>query len=200
VNPCVDPSGAACGAGYSLTECLLAVATAGALAALSVPAAASVAEAARCRQDAATVAARFRLARQRAVTASAAVALVFDRQGGRWAMTLCVDGNGNGVRRAELGGADVCPDPPLELDVTLGALRVGVDPAIPDPAGQAGSADPVRFGPSDVAAFTPAGTATPGTLYLRALDGTQFAIRVAGATGRTRVLLFDRRQGAWVVP
>ena len=48
--------------------------------------------------------------------------------------------------------------------------------------------DPVRIGSSSLMSFTPLGTATPGTIYLRGRDGSQYAVRVLGATGRTRVL------------
>jgi hypothetical protein len=36
--------------------------------------------------------------------------------------------------------------------------------------------------------FTPVGTSTPGSIYLRGADGTQLVVRVVGATGRARVL------------
>ena len=39
--------------------------------------------------------------------------------------------------------------------------------------------------------------ATSGTLYVSAPRGPQMAIRVFGATGRIRVLMFDARMRQW---
>jgi hypothetical protein len=44
---------------------------------------------------------------------------------------------------------------------------------------------------------SPDGTATSGTLYVQG-SRAQYAVRVLGATGRTRVLKYERGSGAWV--
>jgi hypothetical protein len=44
---------------------------------------------------------------------------------------------------------------------------------------------------------TPDGTATSGSLYLHGRE-RQYAVRILGATGRTRVLRFDRGLGRWM--
>jgi hypothetical protein len=49
-----------------------------------------------------------------------------------------------------------------------------------------------------MAVFTPIGTASPGTIALLGPGDEQFAVRVAGATGRTRVLHFERGRRLWV--
>ena len=46
--------------------------------------------------------------------------------------------------------------------------------------------------------FTPYGTATSRTVALRGTDGSRFAVRILGASGRTRVLRFDAATGDWV--
>ena len=46
--------------------------------------------------------------------------------------------------------------------------------------------------------FTPLGTASSGTLYLRGRDGSEYAVRVLGATGRTRVLRYEAITRTWV--
>ena len=56
----------------------------------------------------------------------------------------------------------------------------------------------MRIGRSRILTFTPIGTATSGTLYLRGRGSIQFAVRVLGATGRTRVLRYDARLRKWV--
>ena len=47
------------------------------------------------------------------------------------------------------------------------------------------------IGPAKILTMSPDGTATSGTLYLRGAR-SQYAVRVLGATGRTRVLKYDR--------
>lgn len=57
--------------------------------------------------------------------------------------------------------------------------------------------DGVRIGTSRMLTLGPDGTATSGTLYVQGRKG-QYAIRVLGATGRTRVLRFDAGARQWV--
>jgi hypothetical protein len=72
-----------------------------------------------------------------------------------------------------------------------------VDPSLRGPDGEPGSADPVRFGVSDIASFSPEGTGSAGSLYLRSARGQQFAVRVGNITGRTRILKYDIASGTW---
>jgi hypothetical protein len=51
---------------------------------------------------------------------------------------------------------------------------------------------------SALLSFTPTGTASSRTLYVRGRDGSQYAVRVLGATGRTRVLRYAPAIRAWV--
>jgi hypothetical protein len=46
--------------------------------------------------------------------------------------------------------------------------------------------------------FTPTGTSSSRTLYVRGRDGSQYAVRVLGATGRTRVLRYVSATRAWI--
>jgi hypothetical protein len=55
----------------------------------------------------------------------------------------------------------------------------------------------VQLGAGDILSFTAAGTATSGTVFVRGRDGSQLAVRVLGATGRTRVLRYDTHLAAW---
>ena len=57
--------------------------------------------------------------------------------------------------------------------------------------------DGIRVGSSRILTLGPDGTATSGTLYLHGRRG-QYAVRVLGATGRTRVLRFDTGTGRWM--
>jgi len=46
--------------------------------------------------------------------------------------------------------------------------------------------------------FSPMGSASSRTLYLRGADGSQYAVRVLGATGRTRVLRYVNASRTWI--
>jgi hypothetical protein len=45
--------------------------------------------------------------------------------------------------------------------------------------------------------FSPIGTATSGSLYVRGPRSAQYVIRIFGETGRTRTLKFDARTRQW---
>ena len=81
----------------------------------------------------------------------------------------------------------------LSSVVTLSSLFTGVVVGAPD------GSNPVRLGGSNLLSFTPLGTATAGTVYVRG-TGLQLAIRIFGATGRTRVVRHDSSTAAdvWV--
>jgi len=185
-------------AGVTVTELVVMLAIASVLAGLAAPMVANAIDAGRVRHAAGFIATRFRLARQQAVSRSAAVGVVFDQEGGAWTLRICVDQNSNGVRRADIAsGIDACPEGPYALDALVPGMRIAVDPALRGPDGEAGSADPVRFGPSDIASFSPIGSCTAGSLFLRSRKDAQYLVRVAGVTGRTRILRYDRVSGTW---
>jgi hypothetical protein len=46
--------------------------------------------------------------------------------------------------------------------------------------------------------FGPSGGATSGTLYVRGAGAQQYAVRILGATGRSRVLRFDFLARRWL--
>jgi Tfp pilus assembly protein FimT len=166
-------------------------------AAASAPALASAADSSRAREAAAYLAAQCRAARAEAVSRNATVSLVFDSANGRWRFRRCVDGNGNGMRRAEItSGRDTC-GPSLEVGEMFAGVTVAVAPGLPDPDGGSPTNGAVRFGSSDIASFTAVGTATAGTVYVRSAGGAQYAIRVAGTTARTRVLRYVDVSRAW---
>jgi hypothetical protein len=141
---------------------------------------------------------RMRLARQQALARSANAGLVFDLVNGRWTFRVCVDGNGNGLRRADITrGTDPCLEGPFDVGVLFGGVRVESDASIRGPDGDAGSTDAVRFGSSDMASFSASGTCTAGSLYLRSPKGEQYVIRIAGANARMRVLRYERASRTW---
>lgn len=122
---------------------------------------------------------------------SAHVALRFEGSAPGITFRMFGDGNRNGVRNADI---DAALDLPLEGPVHLSDLYPGTTIAV---SGAAGS-DPVRLGSSNLLSFTPLGTSTSGSVFVRGRDGSQFVVRVLGATGRARVQRFDPRSGIWI--
>src|SRR5262245_56478779 len=120
----------------------------------------------------------------------------------RTQLRLFADGNGNGVLQRDI---DRGLDPPLTPAVWLDdqardvSLRINQD--ISDVGGSitlSPGDDPLRIGSTSILTFSPLGSATSGTLYVAARQGPQMAVRVFGATGRVRVLMFDARTRQWL--
>ena len=130
-------------------------------------------------------------ARSLAVMRSANVALRFRRVGSDFTLQMFADTDYDGVRTRDI---DARVDRPIGMPVRLSDLFPGVVIGTPGPLG----GDAVRIGSSDLLSFTPLGTATPGTIYIRGRDGTQLAVRILGATARARVLRLVARTGEWV--
>ena len=121
---------------------------------------------------------------------SAHVALRFEEHPAGISFRTFADGNHNGVRTADIAaGVDVPIDEPVRLSDLYSGTAIAV-------AGAAG-ADPVRLGVSNLLSFTPLGTSTSGSVFVRGREGSQFVIRVLGATGRARVQRFIARSGTW---
>ena len=129
-------------------------------------------------------------ARFQAINRSANVALRFQQDEGEYTIQMFVDRNRNGVRTADI---DARIDLPLAQPESLGTHFPGVRIAL---AG--GDGDAVKLGSSSLLSFSPLGTATSGSIFVLGKDGTQFAIRVLGATARTRLERYDAGRKKWV--
>jgi hypothetical protein len=55
----------------------------------------------------------------------------------------------------------------------------------------------VRFNASDLAAFGPIGTSTPGSVYLTDGADRLMAVRVFGRTGKVKVIVYDFAAEVW---
>jgi Tfp pilus assembly protein FimT len=163
-------------AGFSLVEVLFALGLFLVLSGTAVPQLLVSVDRSRARAAARFLAARMALARSQAVARAQTVALRFARDAAGLSLTAYADGNGNGVRSRDIASGD---DAVLDPLVRLSDLFPGV------------VISAVSVGSSGIVSFTPVGTATSGTVYIRGRDGTQYAVRVLGATGRTRVLGYD---------
>lgn len=187
--------------GISLSELLVVLGLVSTMAALSVPLVARGVDAARARAGARYLAARLQFARLLAVKRSQYVALRFEPIGDSFQLRFYADGNGNGVRTTEIERrVDVPLGPPERLEDQFPGVSLGFAGDVPgvDGTGRFGPMDsPVRVGSSRLLSFSPLGTATSGTIYVRGRNFEQHAVRVLGPTGRIRLLRLDRATGRW---
>lgn len=186
------------GEGFTLVELLLALSVAAVVAGVAIPVSTAALDELQTAAAARYVAGLVMSGRMDALKRARSVALRFEPAGEDYTFASFVDGNGNGIRSADIrAGEDPLLRPPQRLADNFGGVRFGLRADIPDADGlRGGSTDGVRIGASRLLATSPDGTATSGTLYLRGRRA-QYAVRVLGATGRTRVLKFDPGVGAW---
>lgn len=166
---------------------MFVTAAVGIIAAAAVPQLTAAIEHTRTIGAARYLAARLGSARAQAVARSTNVALLFTVSAQATTVGIYADGNGNGVRTRDIAmGIDPVAGTPMRLDLQFPHVILSLsDP--PDPTLT-----------SVLMSFTPLGTSSSGTLYLRGRDGSQYAVRVLGATGRTRVLRYDAVSRTWV--
>jgi prepilin-type N-terminal cleavage/methylation domain-containing protein len=188
-------------AGYSLVEMLVVVAVVAGGAALSVPVLTAAADAAEASAAARHVAGLIARARFEAARRNRVVALRFTTEGAEPAFTLVADGDGDGVSAADVtAGLDVAIRPPDRLSDHFAGARFAVSGALPaiDGDGMITGLDaPIRLGAAHQLSLGPLGTATSGTLYIASRRGVQYAVRIAGVTGRVRVLRYVPGVARW---
>ena len=182
--------------GAALVDLLLATTMIALLAGMATPLTIRATDAGRVRAAAGYLAGRLRLARVQAVRTGAATAILFDATDD-WSFRLCRDGNGNGVRRADVDSGDDACAPRERLGDRFAGVSLALDPAVPDLDAVTGRLDGVRFGRSAMASCSPVGHCTPGSLYLQSAGAIHYAVRVSAMAGRTRFLRFDPGASAW---
>lgn len=186
--------------GYSLVELLVVASVVAVVGATTVPLVSRMADTAESAAAARYLASIVAQARLDAARRQRAVALRFQRTTPPTFVRI-VDGDGDGVTAADVAaGIDRALGPPDRLEdhfrrvrFGIGAAMTGIDDALPLVAGD----DPIRLGAADQLTLSPLGSATSGTLYVVSQAGTQFAVRIAGVTGRARVLRYDRGGAVW---
>ena len=172
------------------------------MAAIAVPVIGGTLERERTIVGAQYLAGQLQRARLESLKRARSVAVRLEVVGDRTQLRLFADGNGNGVLQRDI---DRGIDPPLTPAGVarrsgarhLAAHQPGRSPTSPGATTLEPGDDPLRIGNTSLLTFSPLGSATSGTLYVAAHRGPQMAIRVFGATGRVRVLMFDAQTRQW---
>lgn len=137
-------------------------------------------------------------ARMQAVKRATRVGYRFVHDGDDFRFAPFVDGNNNGIRTADiLSGVDWRLEADDRLSWKFGQVRFGILPGVPLIDGSASGGDPIRLGVSNILTFSPNGTSSSGSVYLRGARRAQYAVQIFGVTGRTRVFKYVRGSSAW---
>jgi prepilin-type N-terminal cleavage/methylation domain-containing protein len=186
--------------GYSLLEVLLVLALIAILAGTAIPLALSSLDQSRTGAAATYISSRLMEARLEAVKRSASVGVQFvQRSDGYWFQTF-VDGNDNGVLASDISvGIDRPLGPAEQLEQRFTGVTFGICPNVTavTPGDPFTLSDPIQTGQSTVMSFSPNGSSTGGSVYIRGVKLNQFAVTVSGVTARSRILHFDFGDGTW---
>ena len=186
--------------GYSLLEVLMAITLMVIVGGIAIPLAHSSVDRSRAVGAARYVAGRMASARFEAVRRSAHVAIRFVAEpDGYWFQTY-VDGNRNGVLTTDIArGLDRPITASERLDYHFSGIAFGILPDVTGiDLGPFNATDPIQIGSSSLLSFSPTGSSTSGTLFVRSVRGNQFAVRILGATGRTRIFEFNFGSRTWL--
>jgi len=185
---------------FSLLDMMFGLALSATLAGMSVAHTLGALDDMRAVAAARYVSSRLQQTRVEAIQRGHRAALRIDQVANGYAFRTFLDGNRNGVLSADIQSGIDRPAGPLDaLGHHFAGVEFGAIPGLPsvDPAGTPPGTDPIRTGASDMVTFTPMGTATTGSLYIRGRNHIQLAVRIFGQTGKTRVLRFDSRNQQW---
>ena len=187
--------------GAALIDIIVATTLCITLAAIAVPVIGGTLDRERTIVGARYLAGQLQRARLESLKRARAVAVRLELVDDRTHFQLFADGNGNGVLQRDIDRSIDWPLAPAEwLDDQVRGVSLRVNQDVIEIAGSTTigpGEDPLRIGSTSLLTFTPVGTATSGTLYIAAERGPQMAIRVFGATGRIRVLMFDAQMRQW---
>jgi hypothetical protein len=190
--------------GLSLPELLTSLAIVSLVCGLSASAASVFSGILSLRSATREVSSLFRMARSRAVFGGTYVGVKWTHgPGGAVSITVHEDGDGDGIRNDDIAsGVDRRVHGPIPLKRRWPRVSVAFLPgfAVRDPSGGAVGdlEDPVRFGRSDIASFSPRGDSSPGSVWIGDDRGRQALVRLSGANGRIAVYEWAAARRTWV--
>jgi type II secretory pathway pseudopilin PulG len=186
--------------GYSLLELVFAASMAVTMSAVAVPQYLAAIDDFRAAGATRYISSRLQHARMEAVVRSTDVAMRFTEDVGGYRYAVYRDGNRNGVLTRDIQDGIDRPIASIErLPEQFNGVDFGAIPGLPpvDTGGTPPGTDPIRLGAGSFASFSAAGTASTGTVYIRSRRGAQYAVRIFGETGKTRMLKFDLATRKW---
>ena len=187
-------------AGVSLFELLLALTVIAWMLVIATPGVMRLRQEVSLRSAVHEASVAFYLARSYAISKNRNVGLKFRKNGDRYEWALYADGNGNGVRTAEIAsGVDhyLGVSYPWTRNDVLPGIMTGI--RVPDPSGGYLDRidDPIRFNSSDICSFSAMGECTPGSVYLWDAHDGMAVLRVFGGTAKLRSLYYRRGERGW---
>ncbi len=191
--------------GFTVLEMLITVFVVGFVAILGIPPMLNWTAGLQVQLAAAEISTCMHKARYRAIQHSQNVAVKF-RTGADGVVTFALyrDGDMDGVRNNDIvRGVDPEIQAPRPVAFLSRRVRFGFPEGdAPREPGGSGERldrleDPIRFNNSDLASFSPLGTATPGTVYLT--DGKRHlaAVRVLHRSAKISVLSYEPSSETW---
>ena len=186
--------------GYSLLELMAAMALSATLSAAALPEYLVAVDDVRASGAAYHISGRLQRARMEAVMRSATVGVQFTQTSAGYSYAVYLDGNRNGVLTRDIQrGIDRLIAAAERLPDQFTGVEFGAVPGLPpvDSGGTPPGADPIRLGSGNIASFSALGTSSSGTVYIRSRRDAQYAVRLYGETGKTRMLKFEPRTGQW---
>lgn len=187
--------------GFTLVEVLATLALVLLVAAMALPITDRLRQEGQVRGAAFALSSRCGRVRFSAVHRAANVGLRFSASGDSWIVQSFVDGDWDGLRAADIAsGRDPAIDDPLPVQALFPGAQFGFVDGCPlvDGTTVPNGSSPVRIGTAKTLVFTPDGSSSGGTLYLRGgAMASGYAVVILAATGRTRVLRCAPGAGAW---
>jgi len=185
--------------GFTTFELLFVVTLIVTMSGVSVPPVLRALDDYRAAAAARYVAARLQRMRMEAVMRSADVGAKFVLVGNQYTFRNYIDGNRNGISTTDIQNGIDRPSGGVErLTDYFSDVDFGTMPGLPavDGSSSPPGGDPIHLGTSDIATFSPNGSSSTGSLYIRNRT-KQYVVRLYGDTGKTRLLLFDPGSRQW---